>query len=139
MEQKYGLMELKDGDKVIAYVAAKCIVVKHTEYNLNGKKGSIYHIVFSWNPNGENNIEPIYDKDGNCTNSVMVDQIFDNALDCKKVVENLNEDIAKNEIKNAKIYEVRDLAKKLRANFQMALDLQEKYLNNNSTQIIIEK
>ena len=139
MEQKYGVMEIKDGDKIVAYVVAKCNIVKHTEYNLNGKKGSIYHVVFEWNPSGESNIEPIYDKDGNCTNSVMTDIVFDSVKDCKKAVEDLNEQIAKDEIKNAKIYEVRDLAKKLRETFQKALDMQEEHLKIKTIQNTLEK
>ena len=136
MEQKYGVMEIKDGDKIVAYVVAKCTVIKQTDYSINGKKNSIFHIVFEWNPNGENNIAPIYDVNGNCINAVMTDKVFDNLTNCKKVTEELNDQIAKDEIKNAKIYEVRELAKKLRETFQKALNMQEEHLKQKTTEII---
>lgn len=137
MDIKYSIMELKENDKLIAYMVAKCYVIKEPDtYKKTADPNNTYEVVFEWEPNGKTDIVPIYDNEQNCVNSTKVACVFDKLKECKQKAEDLNDELARKEIKDAKLWEVRDLVKVLKQNLQTALDMQEEHLKPKQTELV---
>lgn len=137
---KYAIMELTQIDdatkeeKIYAYVAAKCELIKPIECILeNGKNVTKYEVVFTWNENQEN-ITPEYNQEGICTNSIVVDQIFTEQKPARVMSEELNNSLIKDIIKVTPIYELVTVTPKLRANLQKALRLQTQHFTAKHTE-----
>ena len=131
MNKVYTIMEYKktinDVEQIAAYMVAGCYLVnqKVDECGLNK-----FEVVYDFNLNGERNITPQFDSDGECINSVMVDNIFKTPRECKKFVEQLNDKLIREKIAKVSLFEARELAKQIKTDMDKAEQIQNAFLKS---------
>lgn len=136
----YAVMELLGTDlntnelTCYAYVVAQCNPIKTETVSVDGCTKDVHHVVFCWDGFGNTNIKPEYSENNVCINSSVVENVFDNIRECKKLADNLNETLIKNAISNSSMYEARDIAKKIRQKLQLAQTIQDKHLYEEDLQ-----
>lgn len=87
---RYAIMDIKEGEKSLCYVSAKCYQIAQQEVTSpTGKKLIGYDVVFDWDVSGKENIKPEF-KDGKCINSTLVMKVFTNFLECEKLADFAN-------------------------------------------------
>lgn len=102
---KYAVMPIYsevdiDYSKILAYVPAKCYLIKKTEEFLqNGTKKLTYDVVFTWNYTEKTeNIKPSYmfdlmENKNHYFNTTEVDKVYDELLDARIKANEANEDM----------------------------------------------
>ena len=98
-----GLHELEREYGVVCYIVSKCYVVGREEkYNRNGNTLCNYKVVFPYKKDNLHRyllrVEPSYNCDGKCSNSITVDKVFDSFEEAKEEAKKKNEEIVKRKI-----------------------------------------
>ena len=109
---KYAVMPIHpvgdyDGEKTLAYVPAKCYLIKKTEeFFQNGTSKLSYEVVFTWNhAEKQENIIPSYMYDlienkNKYFNSTEVAQVYDELIDARIKADEANEDMLIEQVAN---------------------------------------
>lgn len=135
MENKeyYAVLKIKAPQKYketvyYNYIVAKCKLIK----TVNSPQQE-FEVVFNIDEN-LNQVEPVFDKNGKCTNSIIVSNIYQSHYSCKKQADTLNDEMIREAIKQASLYDAREVSKVLRENLNYAQTLESKiiYESNNS-------
>lgn len=107
---KFAVMPIRsagdfNGLKVLAYVPAKCYLVKKTEeYFMCGSSKVTYDVVFTWNyEEKRENITPSYmfdlvDNTNKYFNTTSVDEVYDDLMDARIQASIANEDLFMEEL-----------------------------------------
>ena len=95
-----GLHELERNYDVVGYIVSKCYVVsKKVSYLEDGSEKREFEVVFPYQKTDYtrihdfNRVYPEFNYNGNCVNSNIVGELYDDFDDAKEVVEKLNIDI----------------------------------------------
>lgn len=94
----HGLNELERDYNIVAYIVSKCYLISETkEYSGNGKANNKYEIVFPYEKTDAYGDwlrkEPNFNYANKCTNSIIVNDIFENYTDAKKICQQKNEEL----------------------------------------------
>lgn len=95
-----GLHELERNYEVVGYIVSKCYVVSKKEsYLEDGSEKREFEVVFPYQKTDYmrihdfNRVYPEFNYNGNCVNSNIVNELYDNFDNAKEVAEKLNGDI----------------------------------------------
>ena len=94
----HGLNELERDYNVVAYIVSKCYLINEIkEYCSNGKINNKYEIVFPFEKTDIYSewirIEPNFNYVKKCTNSITVNDIFENYIDASNLCQQKNEQL----------------------------------------------
>ena len=100
----HGLNALERNYDVVAYIVSKCYLIsERKEYKRNGKQINNYEVVFPYSNSVSNYYneykrrEPEYDCTRECSNSIVVKNIYDTYEDANKEAQKLNQEILNKE------------------------------------------
>jgi len=96
----HGLNSLERNYDVVAYIVSKCYLInENKEYKMDGKIKNNYEVVFPYSNSVSNHYneykrkEPEYDINYQCSNSIVVKNVFDTYEEATKEVKKLNSGI----------------------------------------------
>lgn len=71
---RYMIMSLKNNEQIYAYIIVKCYLISEIKkYNyIDGTTVKNYEVVIAWNYETKENINPIFDENDNCQNSIIL-------------------------------------------------------------------
>lgn len=123
----HGLNELERDYNVVAYIVSKCYLISETkEYNSNGKANNKYEIVFPYKKTDVYGswirTEPNFNHSNKCTNSIIVDNIFDNYNDAKNLCQQKNEELLIQKISQIPFDKLKEQLEKIKSKHNEIVD-----------------